>query len=127
MDSLYDNTAYGICGNEDCGQMSAWYVFAAVGLYPCNPSSGEYVFSSPLMNKATINVGNGKFFTVVATNNSKKNKYIQSIRLNGKKYDKIFITHSQLQEGGLLEFTMGQEPNTKLGTSPQSIASSVTQ
>ena len=125
MDSLYNNTPLGLCGNEDCGQMSAWYVFAAVGLYPCNPSSGEYVFNSPLMNEATINVGKGKYFTIKAINNSKENKYIQSIKLNGKKYDRIFITHAQLQQGGTLEFEMGAKPNTTLGISPANAPSSV--
>jgi predicted alpha-1,2-mannosidase len=125
MDSLYNNTPLGLCGNEDCGQMSAWYVFAALGFYPCNPSSGQYVFCSPLMNEATINTGKGKYFTIKAINNSKQNKYIQSIKLNGKKYDKIFITHLQLQQGGLLEFVMGAKPNISLGVSPESAASSV--
>jgi predicted alpha-1,2-mannosidase len=125
MDSLYNNTPLGLCGNEDCGQMSAWYVFAAVGLYPCNPSSGQYVFSSPLMNEATISVGNGKYFTIKAINNSKENKYIQSIKLNGKSYDKIYITHAQLQQGGMLEFVMSATPNKTLCTLPESIASSV--
>jgi predicted alpha-1,2-mannosidase len=125
MDSLYNNTPLGLCGNEDCGQMSAWYVFAAVGLYPFNPSSGQYVFSSPLMNEATINVGNGKYFTIKAINNGKENKYIQSIKLNGRQYNQIFITHTQLQQGGMLEFEMGAAPNRALCTLPGSFPSSV--
>ena len=125
MDSLYNNTPLGLCGNEDCGQMIAWYVFAPLGLYPCNPSSGEYVFNSPLMNEATINVGKGKYFTIKAINNSKENKYIQSFKFNGKQYNKIYITHTQLQQGGTLEFEMGATPNTTLGISPANAPSSV--
>ena len=124
-DCLYNNTPLILCGNEDCGHMSNWYVLAAVGLYPCNPGSSKYVFNSPLINEATNNVGKGKYFTTRAINNSKENKYIQAIKLIGKQHNKIYITHAQLQQCRTLEFEMGVKPNTTLGISPANAPSYV--
>ncbi len=106
MQTQYKATPAGICGNEDCGQMSAWYVFNAMGLYPMNPAGGVYDFGSPLFDKVTIEMGNGKTFTIEAKNVSAENKYIKSVELNGKKVDVLHITHSDIAAGGILKFEM---------------------
>jgi putative alpha-1,2-mannosidase len=90
---MYTDQPDGLCGNEDCGQMSAWYVFSSIGFYPVNPANGAYVFGSPLFDEAEIELPEGKTFKVVAENNSKQNIYIQSATLNGQPYEKTFITH----------------------------------
>lgn len=105
-DRFYKDQPDGLIGNEDCGQMSAWYVFSALGFYPVNPVGGEYVFGSPLADRAVLNLNNGKQFTVIAHQNSKDNKYIGSVKLNGKPYQKGYICHSDLMSGGVLEFYM---------------------
>jgi predicted alpha-1,2-mannosidase len=110
IDSQYTNQPDGYCGNEDCGQMSAWFVFASMGFYPVNPANGLYHFGSPSLNEATINLPNGKTFKMIAENNSENNVYIQSITLNGKLYSERFLTHHQIIEGGELIFEMGAEP-----------------
>jgi predicted alpha-1,2-mannosidase len=115
MTELYDDTPEGLSGNEDCGQMSAWYIFSALGFYPCNPASGEYILGSPLIDEATIQVADGKTFTVVVKNNSGKNKYIQAVKLNGSSYDKVYITHSAIIKGGTLNIEMGDTPNATWG------------
>jgi predicted alpha-1,2-mannosidase len=125
MDSLYNNTPHGLCGNEDCGQMSAWYVFSALGFYPVNPASGQYVIGSPLFDQSSISVGGRKHFVVKAINNSVLNKYIQSAKLNGKKYSKSYITHADIVQGGVLELVMGDKPS-KWGTDVQDYPSSMT-
>lgn len=112
LTSLYDDTPAGLCGNEDVGQMSAWYIMSALGFYQVAPAGGIYVFGSPLMSEASVNVGNGKTFRIVAHNNSRENMYIQSVKLNGKPYAKSYITHAVVAEGGLLEFEMGNSPST---------------
>ncbi|MDB4925278.1 GH92 family glycosyl hydrolase [Mucilaginibacter sp.] len=117
MKNFYPNNPDGIIGNEDCGQMSAWYVFSSMGLYPVFPASGEYVIGSPVVNKATIQTTSGKPFTVQAVNNSDKNIYIQSITLNGKNYKNGYITHKQMMQGGTMIMTMGSKPNYNFGTS----------
>lgn len=113
--TMYNDQPDGLCGNEDCGQMSAWYVFSAMGMYPVNPANGAYVFGSPLFDKAEINLPDGKKFTFISENNSKKNIYIQSLTLNGEPYTKSFITHKQILEGGNLVYTMGASPNKNFG------------
>lgn len=113
--SMYNDQPDGLCGNEDCGQMSAWYVLSSMGMYPVNPANGAYVFGSPMFDKATIALEGGKNFTFVAENNSKENLYIQSVTLNGKPYTKTFITHKQIMEGGELVYTMGSTPNKDFG------------
>lgn len=110
MDELYLNTPAGLCGNEDCGQTSAWYVFSAMGFYPVNPAEGVYEIGSPLFPKAELRLNNGKTFTVMARNADKANKYIQSVTLDGKPYDKSFITHEQIMSGATLELQMGAQP-----------------
>jgi predicted alpha-1,2-mannosidase len=111
LDNFYLDKPDGIIGNEDCGQMSAWYIFSSLGFYPVFPASGNYVIGSPLFNKATINLDNGKKFTVETVNNSNKNSYIKSITLNGKAYQKTYITHTDIMNGGVLKIVMGSTPN----------------
>jgi len=104
-----------LSGNEDCGQMSAWYVFSAMGLYPYNPVSGEYQIASPLFEKSTIKMTNNAIFTIVADGTSEKNIYIQSATLNGKEFNRTSITHKEMLEGGTLHFKMGSIPNKNWG------------
>jgi len=111
LETQYKNEANGHCGNEDCGQMSSWYVFNALGFYPVNPAQGVYAFGSPLVDSAVIHLENGKTFAVKAKNNNSENIYIQSITLNGKEIDRNYITHKEIIEGGNLLFTMGKTPN----------------
>jgi len=108
--SLYRNETDGLCGNDDCGQMSAWYIFSSLGFYPVCPGSNEYVIGSPSVNKATLNLENGNQFTITAQNLSDKNIYIQQINLNGKPYNKFIINHEDIVKGGTLEFVMGSKP-----------------
>ena len=115
MRQFYKTTPDGYAGNEDCGQMSAWFVSSALGLYQVNPSNGVYVFGSPLFPEASIHLENGNTFKVVAKNNSDINIYIKSATLNGKPYNKSFITYSDIMKGGTLEFTMSDKPNKKFG------------
>ena len=110
MHDLYYNAPAGLCGNEDCGQMSAWYVFSAMGFYPVNPVSGEYEIGTPLFPEMRLSLGNGKTFTVLAPNVSRENIYIQSVKVNGQPYDKSYITHQQIMDGSTVEFVMGNQP-----------------
>lgn len=105
-DSFYKATPDGLIGNEDCGQMSAWYIFSAMGFYPVNPVDGTFIFGSPLLDCVTMNLNNGKKFEIIAHNNSQRNIYIKSIKLNGKPYDKFYITYEDIMNGGVLEFEM---------------------
>ncbi len=110
MHDLYFNAPAGLCGNEDCGQMSAWYVFSAMGFYPVNPVSGEYEIGTPLFPEIQMHLDNGKTFTVLAPGVSRENIYIQSVKVNGQPYDKSYITHRQIMDGATVEFEMGPEP-----------------
>ncbi|HZF00349.1 MAG TPA: GH92 family glycosyl hydrolase [Methylomirabilota bacterium] len=116
----YDNTPTGICGNDDCGQMSAWYVWSAIGLYPVNPADGKYIIGSPLVEKATIQLDSkfypGGKFTIVAHNASNQNIYVQSAKLNGEPINRPWITHTEIVKGGTLELEMGILPNESWGT-----------
>jgi len=116
LDEFYKPTPDGLIGNEDCGQMSAWYVLSALGIYQINPSQPIYAFGTPLFREAKINLENGKTFTVKAENVSAKNFYVQSAALNGKPYKKSYLAHEDLMSGGVLEFRMGDEPNKEYGT-----------
>lgn len=116
---FYTDQPDGIIGNEDCGQMSAWHILSALGFYQVNPSNGVFVFGSPLFDKASVNVGNGKRFEVIAKNNSPKNIYIQSVLLNGKPYENAWISYQDIMKGGTLTFTMGDQPNKSFGAAPQ--------
>ena len=112
---LYTDQPDGLSGNEDCGQMSAWYMFSSIGFYPVNPSNGAYVFGSPLFDEVSINLPDNKLFKIIAEKNSEKNMYIQSVLLNGKKYSYSYITHDQIMGGGELRFIMGPNPNYDFG------------
>jgi predicted alpha-1,2-mannosidase len=115
LTSLYTTGREGLCGNEDCGQMSAWYVLSAMGFYPVCPGREDYAIGSPLLPRAVIDVGGGRTFTIVADGVSRTNKYIQSARLNGKAYTRSYIRHSDIVNGGELVFVMGDRPNTAWG------------
>lgn len=110
MRSLYTNEPSGLCGNEDCGQMSSWYVFSALGFYPVDPISGRYEIGSPLFPEAKLHLGNGKTFTIIAHNAGEENPYIQSVHVNGKPYDKSYITHQMIMQGDTVSFEMGNQP-----------------
>jgi predicted alpha-1,2-mannosidase len=116
MKEFYHDRPDGVIGNEDCGQMSAWYVFSALGFYPVFPASGVYVIGSPIFDKATINLGNGKKFTIETINNGPDKLYIQSIELNGKNYTSSFIRHQDILNGGTMRIKMGDKPNFNFGT-----------
>ncbi|WP_319268676.1 GH92 family glycosyl hydrolase [uncultured Draconibacterium sp.] len=109
------NDVGGLPGNDDCGQVSSWYVFGAMGFYPACPGDHIYQLCSPVMNKVVINVGEGETFTVIANNNSKENMYIQSATLNGKPYNKSWLHHDDLMNGGKLVFVLGPTPNEEWG------------
>ena len=115
--NLYHDDFDGLSGNEDVGQMSAWYILSSVGFYQVDPAGGRYIFGSPLFDEATLNVGNGKTFRVVAHNNSSENKYIQSAKLNGKPYTRSYIDFKDIVRGGTLEFVMGNKPS-QFGVKP---------
>ncbi len=120
LTTLYKNEPDGVSGNEDCGQMSAWYVLSSLGFYSVTPGNNEYVIGTPLFDKATINLENGKTFTIVANNVSKENKYIKSTMLNGKNHPKTFINHQDIMNGGSLVFEMTNTA-TDWGTQDENI------
>ena len=122
MSTLYTDQPDGLCGNEDCGQMSAWYVFSAMGFYPVNPAEGIYILGKPMLENAEITIGN-KLFKVKTVGWSDENIYVQSVKLNGKVYNKLFITHADMVDGGILEFTMSSVPgNFKNAVLPPSMS-----
>lgn len=111
LNEMYLDQPDGLSGNEDVGQMSAWYILSSVGLYQVDPVGGRFVIGSPLFDKATVNVGGGKTFTVVAKNNSNKNIYVQSARLNGKTLKNSYVDFNDIRRGGTLELVMGPKPS----------------
>ena len=117
LNEMYLDQPDGLSGNEDVGQMSAWYIISSVGLYQVDPVGGRFVIGSPLFDKATVNVGGGKTFTVVAKNNSDRNIYVQSARLNGKALKNSYIEFNDIRHGGTLELVMGPKPS-KWGAAP---------
>ena len=117
LNEMYLDQPDGLSGNEDVGQMSAWYILSSVGLYQVDPVGGRFVIGSPLFDKATVNVGAGKTFTVVAKNNSDRNIYVQSARLNGKALKNSYIEFNDIRHGGTLELVMGPKPS-KWATAP---------
>ncbi|TWR24934.1 glycoside hydrolase family 92 protein [Mucilaginibacter achroorhodeus] len=124
LNNFYTTKADGIIGNEDVGQMSAWYVLSTLGFYPVNPVNGTYVFGSPNVNSAVINLPSGKQFTITVKNNSAKNKYISSVQLNGKAYTKSYFKHADLVAGGDMVITMTDKPGafgTAVSDRPKSI------
>lgn len=126
MNRLYKPTPDGYCGDEDNGQTSAWYVFSAMGFYPVCPGRAEYAMGSPLFDKVTLNMPSGKSFTIVADNNKPENVYINSAKLNQKRYTKNYILHSDIVNGGELKFDMSNKPNLKRGVEITDAPSSMT-
>ena len=108
---LYHNAPDCLSGNEDVGQMSAWYILSAMGLYQVEPAGGKYIFGSPLFPEVTMKVANDKTFTIRAIDVSDENIYIQSVRLNGKSYTRSYIMYDDIVRGGTLEFQMGPQPS----------------
>lgn len=113
MNEMYSDQPDGLSGNEDCGQMSAWYVFSAMGFYPVTPGSGVFVLGTPSFPEFTLNLENGKTFQVLAPNVSEKNFYVQSVQLNGKPLERLFLRHGEILAGGTLEFELGDAPGPK--------------
>ncbi len=121
LKKLYSATPDGYCGDEDNGQTSAWYVFSALGFYPVTPGVDEYVIGSPLFKKATLYLENGNIFKISSENNSEKNFYIQNAQLNGEDYQNTYLKFEALQNGGTLNFTMGNTPNKEWGVKPENV------
>lgn len=121
MDEMYTEKPDGLCGNEDCGQMSAWYVLSSVGLYAVCPGNTQYAIGSPLFGKSQINLENGKKFTIVAENNSKNNIYIKDATLNGKPLNRSWIDYSEIIAGGELHLTMSDTPNKEWASSTDNV------
>jgi putative alpha-1,2-mannosidase len=121
MNELYADKPAGLSGNEDCGQMSAWYIMSAMGIYEVCPGSDHYEIGSPMVDKAVLHFESGQSFTIKANNNTKGNVYIQSATLNGAPYNKSFIPYSEVVKGGIIEFTMGPQPNKNWGSGENDI------
>ena len=117
MDEMYKDDFDGLSGNEDVGQMSAWYILSSLGLYQVEPAGGKYIIGSPIFDKASLNIGKGKTFSIICKDNSKENMYIQHAKLNGKPYTKSYIMYNDIMKGGTLELQMGSQPS-KWGTRP---------
>lgn len=116
LDTMYRNEPDGLAGNEDCGQMSAWYVMSAMGLYAVDPVSGNYVFGTPLFARVVVDLGNGRQLVIEAKRNSPDEKYIKAVTVNGEPHDKLWISHATLAKGTTIVFTMSDQPNLALGT-----------
>jgi putative alpha-1,2-mannosidase len=106
----YDDQPDGLAGNEDCGQMSAWYIISALGFYAVDPVSGNYVFGSPLVERAEVDLGNGKTLRIEVKRSLPSDAYIQAVRFNGKAHDKLWFRHADIANGAVIEFTMGPQP-----------------
>lgn len=115
MDRMYKNNINGLSGNDDCGQMSAWYLFTAMGFYPVCPGTDEYVLGAPYVPYMKLSLPNGKTFEIKAPGVSAKKRYVKQVKLNGKVIDRLFLHHSEIANGGTLEFTMSATPNKKRG------------
>ncbi len=118
MTTQYGNQPNSLSGNDDCGQMSAWYIFTALGFYPVCPASDYYVLGSPSVSRASLRLSNGKRFVVTAEHVSDRNIYVQSVKLNGNKWESPFLPYRELKKGGTLQFVMGPEPSATWGTKP---------
>ena len=121
MNELYHDAPAGLSGNEDCGQMSAWYILSALGFYEVCPGSDHYDIGSPIVDKAIIHFENGKSFTIKANNNAKGNVYINSAKLNGANYTKSYFNYNDIANGGELELNMSAEPNKNWGSSDSDV------
>ena len=110
METMYGNKEDGLCGNDDAGQMSSWYLFSALGFYPVAPGSDEYAIGSPLVNKATVQLGNGKAVTINTVNQSKENVYIEKVEINGREVVGNILKHSDIANGGEVTFYLRDTP-----------------
>lgn len=126
VSAMYRPEPHGLCGNDDCGQMSAWYVFSVLGFYPVTPGSNEYVLGTPSVRKAAVDVGGGRVFRVTAENLTPANVYIRRAFLNGKPLSRCYIKHEEVTAGGELRFVMGSKPNRAWGTGPGAVPYSLT-
>jgi len=126
LNKMYRNDINGLGGNDDCGQMSAWYLFSVMGFYPVCPGTDQYVLGAPYLPYLRLELPNGKTLEIKAPGVSDKKRYVQSLRINGKEYDKMYITHHDLLEGGVWEFKMATSPNKRRGTNVQSKPYSLT-
>ena len=106
MDEMYNNTSSGYAGNDDCGEMSAWYVFSAMGFYPVNPASGEYSLGTPLFDSCTLHLPEGRTFTITASRKSADRHLVKSVQLNGKRIDGHTVTYADIMNGSHLHFNM---------------------
>ncbi len=120
LETMYDNQPDGLAGNEDCGQMSAWFVISALGFYAVDPVSGNYVFGTPLFDRAVVDLGNKKQLVIEARRKSPEDKYIQSIKFNGKLYQKVWFSHADIANGATIVFEMGNQPNKQFGAKESS-------
>ena len=111
MDTMYGPTETGLCGNDDAGQMSAWYIFSSLGFYPVTPGSSEYALGSPLVKEAKIKLENGKTLTIKGKNQSTENVYVKRVLVNGKELEGLLLDHRDIVNGGEIVFEMSKEPN----------------
>ncbi len=125
-EELYRSGPGGLCGNEDMGSLSSWYVLSALGIYPVTPGLPVYTIGSPVVAEAKLSLAGGKSFVIKALNNSKENKYIQSATFNGQPFDRTWIAHEEIIKGGELVFKMGAEPNKKWGVGKNAVPPSMT-
>ena len=127
MNRFYKNNIDGLCGNDDCGQMSAWYIFSVMGFYPVCPGSDQYVLGAPYLPYLKVRLGNGKTLEIKAPRVSDDNRYVQKVTLNGNEITQLYLTHDQLMQGGTLVFEMGPEPNLQRGQNPEDKPYSMTE
>ena len=120
MDRMYINDIDGLHGNDDCGQMSAWYIFTAMGFYPVCPGSDQYVLGAPYLPYVKLSLPNGNVLEIKAPKVSARNRYVKKVRWNGQTYDKLYVCHEDLMQGGILEFDMSSSPNKSRGQKPES-------
>jgi predicted alpha-1,2-mannosidase len=126
LETMYRNEPDGLAGNEDCGQMSAWYVISALGFYAVDPVSANYVFGTPLFDRAVVRLANGKELVLEAKRKAATDMYIQSVTLNGKPHPKVWFSHADIAEGGTFVFTMGSQPNKQFGADESAAPPSMT-
>jgi putative alpha-1,2-mannosidase len=118
LETQYNNQPDGLAGNEDCGQMSAWYVISALGFYAVDPVSGNYIFGTPLFDKVEVEIGEGKRLVIKSQRRSPEDKYISSISFNGNPFNKVWFGHADIANGGEIVFNMANEPSKEFGADP---------
>jgi putative alpha-1,2-mannosidase len=126
METMYKPLPDGLQGNEDVGQMSAWYIMSAMGFYSVDPVSGNYIFGTPLFDCVQLQLGHGKQLEIVANRKSQADQYIQSVRFNGTPYTKSWFNHRDIVNGARIDFEMGSEPNPEFGAQPENVPPSLT-